>query len=179
MTDDESRHQDGNRTGDLEATYERLMSRNDLAGLCDDRALEHFGKVVNLSGDLRRKEGLERVVRLSEELQRRGLSADRRATSPYFLGNAWANLRVLAGEDQSEWEQPELEREIYHLRMALRDEFALDLRPERGQYPGSSLRPGWSGHDARRSRFEGSQQLVRPHVRRVPAPRLERRLRRL
>jgi hypothetical protein len=43
----------------------------------------------------------------------------------------WANLRVLAGEDQGEWEQPELEREIFHLKMALHDEADPGLRPER------------------------------------------------
>jgi hypothetical protein len=118
-------------TEDPEATYDRLVARRDLLGLNDDRALEHIGVLVDLSGDLRRREGLEHAVKLSEELQRRDLSADRRATSHYFLGNAWANLRVLAGEDQGEWEQPELEQEIYHLRMALRDEVVPDLRPER------------------------------------------------
>jgi len=40
-------------------------------------------------------------------------------------------LRGLAGGDQGEWEQPELERQIFHLRMALRNEAVSDLRPER------------------------------------------------
>lgn len=115
----------------MEAAYERLMSRSDLAGLDDDLALEHIGKLTDLSGDLRHREGLERALMLSEELQRRDLTANRRALSHYFLGNVWANRRALAGEDQGEWEQPELEREIFHLRMALRDESAPDLRPER------------------------------------------------
>jgi tetratricopeptide (TPR) repeat protein len=43
----------------------------------------------------------------------------------------WARIRVLAGEDLGAWEQPELEREIFHLRMALRDEAAPGLGPER------------------------------------------------
>jgi hypothetical protein len=116
---------------DPEATYKRLISRRDLVGLDDNRALEHIGLLVDLSGDLRRTAGLKQAVRLSEELQQRDLSAGIRATSHYFLGNVWANLRVLAGEDRGEWEQPELEREIFHLRMALRDEAAPDLRPER------------------------------------------------
>jgi len=124
-------YQDGPGATDLQATYERLMSKSDLADLDADGALEHIGKLIDLSGDLRRKEGLERALWLSEELQQRGLSADRRALCHYFQGNAWASLRVLAGEDQGVWEQPELEREIYHFRMALRDESASDLRPER------------------------------------------------
>lgn len=54
---------------DPEATYERLIARRDLVGLDDDRALEHIGQLTDLSGDLRRTEGLEQAVRLSEELQ--------------------------------------------------------------------------------------------------------------
>jgi hypothetical protein len=71
------------------------------------------------------------LSKLSEKLQQRDLSADRRATSHYFLGNVWANQRVLASRDRGEWEQPELEREIFHLRMALRDELAPGLRLKR------------------------------------------------
>jgi hypothetical protein len=92
--------QGGNGAGDIEDAYARLMLREDLVGLDDDLALEHIGKLTDLSGDLRRREGLELALRLSEELQRRNLAADRRATSHYFLGNAWANLRVLASEDR-------------------------------------------------------------------------------
>jgi hypothetical protein len=58
-----------------EDTYKRLMSRHDLVGLNDDQALEHIGELTDLSGDLRRTEGLERAMRLSEELQQRDLSA--------------------------------------------------------------------------------------------------------
>jgi len=115
----------------LEDTYNRLIGRRDLVGLDNDQALEHIGHLTDLSGDLRRTEGLEQALRLSEELQQRDLPADRRATSHYFLGNVWANRRVLARKDRDEWEQPELEREIFHLRMALRDEAASGLRPER------------------------------------------------
>lgn len=52
---------------DPEATYEHLISRRDLLGLDDDRALEHIGELTDLSGDLRRKEGLEQAVMLSDE----------------------------------------------------------------------------------------------------------------
>jgi hypothetical protein len=65
-------------TGELEATYERLVARRDLVGLDDDRALEHIGHLTDISRDLRRREGLELAVRLSEKLQQCGLPADRR-----------------------------------------------------------------------------------------------------
>ncbi len=68
-----------------EDTYNRLIARRDLVDLDDDQALEHIEELTDLSGDLRRTEGLGQAVRLSEELQQRDLSADRRATSHYFL----------------------------------------------------------------------------------------------
>lgn len=80
---------------------------------------------------MRRKEGLEQAVRLSEGLQQRDLPADRRATSHYFLGNVWENLRRLARENRGEWEQPEFERVILHFRMALRYGAVQGLSSER------------------------------------------------
>ena len=107
---------------DRETAHERLMLRTNLDGLDDARALEHVGELTDHSSDFRHREGLERAIALSEELQRRDLSHEERATSQYFLGNAWASVRILSGGDRSAWEQPELEREIFHHRMALRDE---------------------------------------------------------
>src|SRR5215208_7197322 len=110
---------DGSR--DTEDTYESLLSRKTLEGLTDDQALEKIGILTDLSLDLRGKEGLEHAIRLSEELQQRELSLERRALSHYFLGNAWSNLRRLIGGDHGDWEQPELERETFYFRMALRN----------------------------------------------------------
>jgi hypothetical protein len=112
----------GKGASERDAVYERLMSRTDLAGLDDAQALDHVGKLTDLSLDLRRRAGLERAVALSAELQERELSKAVRATSHYFLGNAWASLRSLSDRDRRDWEQPELEREVFHHRMALRDE---------------------------------------------------------
>jgi hypothetical protein len=109
----------------------RLIARRDLVGLDDDQALWLIGTLTDLSKKLSRKEGLKQALRLSEEIQQRDLYADRRAISHYYLSNVWSNLRILAGEDRGEWEQPELERQLYHLRMALLDKAAPGLEPER------------------------------------------------
>jgi len=110
-----------------EDTYNRLLGKRDLVGLDDDQALWLIGTLTDFSRSLCRREGLEQALRLSEEMQQRALSADRRAISHYFLSNVWANLSELAGEDRGEWEQSEVERQLYHLRMALRDEAAPGL----------------------------------------------------
>jgi LA2681-like HEPN len=118
-------------TDSPEDVYNSLIARRNLAGLDDEEALWLIGTLTDLSGRLRRAEGLEKALRLVEELHLRKLTADRRAISHYFLGNVWANLRALSGEDRGEWEQPELEQELLQLRTALRDMTAPGLEPER------------------------------------------------
>lgn len=122
--------QDGRDDTEREVAYERMMTQKTLVALNDDQALELVGKLTDLSLDLHRREGLERAITLSEELQQRDLSDEDRATSQYFLGNGWANLLSLSGMDRQAWEQPELEREIFHHRMALRDETTTYVLPK-------------------------------------------------
>lgn len=115
-------------------TYESLLARENLEDLADEEALEKIGVLVDLSSDLRRREGLEHAIRLSEELQRReGLSPGLRATSHYFLANAWSGIGIVAGDHRRlDLEQPYLENEVLHLRTALADEEGVrELRKER------------------------------------------------
>lgn len=117
-----------------EDTYKSLMSVENLKGLKAEAALEHIGLLVDLSLELRQTDGLERAIRLSEELQKRQLTAGQSATLHYFVANAWANLRSLSreGSDQIwDWEQQEMEKEIFHLRSALKEEGFRQLPKER------------------------------------------------
>ena len=66
---------------DPEDTYDSLLSRKTLEGLTDDQALGKIGTLPDLSLDLRRREGFEHAIRLSEELQRRELPPEQRASS--------------------------------------------------------------------------------------------------
>jgi len=106
-----------------EETYESLMSEENFEELSTETALDHIGRITDLSFDLRKVEGLNRSIKLSEELQRRKLSDEHLAISHYFIANAWSYLKTLGrvGTDKSwEWEQEEIEKEIFHLRTALR-----------------------------------------------------------
>lgn len=98
------------------------MSVPNLEGLTPDKALSHIAHLTDLSLDLGKTEGLQHSIQLSEELQKRELNSEHLALSHYFLANAHADIRKLsiAGTDKSwEWEQEEIEREIFHLRTAL------------------------------------------------------------
>jgi len=117
-----------------EETYNSLISVENLIDLTSDDALDHIGLLTDLSLDMRKREGIERTIKLSEELQERQLTAGQLATSYYFLANAWANLRILlrAGNDRSwDWEQNEIEKEIVCLRRALHREGLCKLPDER------------------------------------------------
>ena len=117
----------------LEAKYKLLTEINNLKGLTTDAALEHIGLLIDLSLDLRQTDGLNHAIKLSKELQKRRLTAGQLATSHYFLGNSWANLRALlrSGNDLWEWEQKEMENEISHLRRALHKDEISELPVER------------------------------------------------
>jgi|SRR5215211_1157679 len=111
--------------------YDLLLSRNNLDDFADYRALRLIGILVDLSTDLRKKEGLEHAIELSEQLQCRGLAEDQLAISHYFLGNAWTGLRIVTERLPAGWEQPELEGEVFHFRMALQNEGASGLGTRR------------------------------------------------
>ncbi len=105
-----------------EDKYKSLMLVKSLEGLTSEDALLHIGNLTDVSFDLRKTEGLLHSIQLSEELQNRELNDEQLALSHYFMANANADIRRISrGEtDKSwEWEQDEIEKEIFHLRTAL------------------------------------------------------------
>ena len=50
-----------------EDTYNSLISVKSLEGLAPEKALSHIARLTDLSFDLRKREGLERSIQLSEE----------------------------------------------------------------------------------------------------------------
>jgi tetratricopeptide (TPR) repeat protein len=92
----------------------------------DDRlppaeALRHVGMLIDLSGDVRRVDGARAALGAGNRLLQRQLGPDQRALLHYFLANASEVERTLtrSGWDLESWEQPQLERQIVHLRTAL------------------------------------------------------------
>jgi hypothetical protein len=106
---------------DLERAYGVLMAQDSLDRVAADRALRLIGMLTAVSLDLRRRDGLERAARLGRELWGRDLPSWQRATADYFVANAWSGLRLLSVEPEGglEMEQPELEKETFHLRRAI------------------------------------------------------------
>lgn len=63
---------------DLEATYNSLISLEDLTRLTTIGVLEHIGLLIDISVDVRKTQGIEHAIELSEELQKRNLTAAQR-----------------------------------------------------------------------------------------------------
>lgn len=105
-----------------EPTFESLMSVKNLDNLTSEEALSNIGHLTDLAFDLKEIAGLQHSIKLAEELQRRDLTDSQRALSHYFVANTHSDIRRLstAGTDKSwEWEQEDIEKEIFHLRKAL------------------------------------------------------------
>jgi len=99
-----------------------LISIENLNDLSTGEALSIIAQLTDISLDLQKIEGIEKSIRLNTKLQKRDLKLNQSAVSHYYFANAYAYKRKLAtaGTDASwQWEQNEIEKEIFHLRKAL------------------------------------------------------------
>jgi len=106
-----------------ETLYKSLMDISDISALSTDQALNAMGKLVDVSTDLQRIEGLERAKDQLNKLLTAKLTFTQQSIAHYFLGNAWSFLRTLKRKESDlvwDWEQEELEQEITHFRLAIR-----------------------------------------------------------
>jgi tetratricopeptide (TPR) repeat protein len=109
---------------DAQEAFETLFVVENIDHLEPETALEHLARLIDLSVDLRRLDGTEKAIQLAEALQGRSLSSPQSSLLHYFLSNAWANVGLLSRTDPDAewaWEQPEFEKQIIHLRRAVRE----------------------------------------------------------
>lgn len=104
-----------------EQSYEKLMTSPGIGGLAADAALQRIGSLIDLADDLGREEGAIRALEWCEALQRQSLRDDEGVLLEYFRANAWAARQHIRHRDRSAawaWEQPELQKQVFHLRRA-------------------------------------------------------------
>lgn len=108
-----------------------LLSAADDATLAPDDALAKLADLIDLSGDTARLDGVEAALRWSERLQATNLGEVDRALSDYFAANAHAIRRTLSPPQGATdlWDDPDLEGEIRHLRLALKSRGFSKVRP--------------------------------------------------
>lgn len=106
-----------------ESTLERLVVRKSLDGLDNQAALGFIGRLIDCADDLQHIEATKHALRLCDVLAERQLKESESALLDYFQGNAWSTLRKIKGKDPriaGAWEQPELAKELFHFRRAIR-----------------------------------------------------------
>lgn len=109
---------------DGDQSYEALMAIEGINDLTVDLALEKIGQLIDLSDDLGQSDGIERALEWCDALESRGIPDPHIALLEYFRANAWGSRQQKRHADRSvawAWEQPELQRQVLHLRRAIRN----------------------------------------------------------
>jgi len=106
-----------------EKIYDELLELGSLGEYDNKTALLKLGLLDDASYFLKRIEGLELAILLSEELKSRDLSNAEKVELHYFIANIWSDIGKLKRTDKDEawvWEQEELENEIINIRYSLK-----------------------------------------------------------
>lgn len=106
---------------DQDPPYEAL-TRINAASLPALRALKYLGQLIDQAADRGDEAALLHAITTGKSLHEKLGKTKRRATLYYYLANAWAGLRHIRRQADAarwEWEQPEAENEIIHLRLAV------------------------------------------------------------
>ena len=106
----------------LESEFRSLLEVESVDDLDAEAALNHLARLIDLAFVFKHVDGTKRALQVGEGIGKRSLAPTQTAILNYYLSNAWANRRQLdrpAGKDEWKWEQPEIEKQIIHLRRAL------------------------------------------------------------
>lgn len=107
----------------LESESRSLLEVESVDGLDPEAALSHLAQLIDLAFVFKHADGTKRALQVGEEISKRSLTPAQTALLNYYLSNAWSNRKQSqqqSEQDRSKWGQPEAERQIIHLRRALR-----------------------------------------------------------
>jgi len=95
------------------------------AEACDDaeREIRRLGFIIDIADECGLLDPLREALDIGTELlSRESLTPRQSSIAHYFLSNAWEGIRrhSRTGRDLHAWEQPELAKQIVHLRSAVR-----------------------------------------------------------
>src|SRR5262249_34404016 len=108
---------------DIQVIFDKLMESGGIDGRTDEIALNRIGTLIDVSTDLGREDGIAVALQWSDDLARRPLDHADGARLEYFRANAWEARKLRKHRDRAalwDWEQPELQEQVLHLRHALR-----------------------------------------------------------
>lgn len=105
----------------LESDFRSLLEVESVEGLDAEAALNYLARLIDLAFVFKHVEATKRALQVAEGIGKRPLSSTQTTILDYYLSNAWSNRRELereADKDDWQWEQPEIEKQITHLRRA-------------------------------------------------------------
>ncbi len=109
-------------TTDLEEQFNSLMEFEVTSQILTADALAQIGRLIDISAGLGRPEGAKRGIELAQSCLDHSPAPEEVALLHYFTANAWSHLQATSrqGTDSNwDWEQPEIEQELVHLRRAV------------------------------------------------------------
>jgi LA2681-like HEPN len=108
-------------TSAAQSVFDKLMVLGAIGKANSVVALKRIGILIDLAGDIDREDGTTRAFEWCEDLGRRSLTDRQAALLDYFRANAWANRQRAKHRDPDaawQWDQPELQQQVFHLRRA-------------------------------------------------------------
>lgn len=116
---------------EIENTYHSLFSLSSLKNLPISNSLEILAKLIDLSYDLKKIEGLQKSLYLSRTIKQKRLTSTQRSFFYYCLGNLWDDIRLLSKNNNSNlawnWDQSEFKNELICYRKAILEFGFIDL----------------------------------------------------
>lgn len=103
--------------------YDELMKIENIGNDSIDKDIESIGILIDISLDLKKKEGLQHALNLINKVKSNNIDEEKEALIHYFAANAWADIRLLTTvneDDKWNWERYEFGHELINLRMASR-----------------------------------------------------------
>jgi len=104
--------------------YQDLLNTARQPGSPTSLFIENMGKLVDLATDMNQEEGLIQAITAIETQLPNMAHPDLKRCAHYFLGGGWTSLyrlRYGKGDESWGWEREEIEKEIFHLRSAVRN----------------------------------------------------------
>jgi hypothetical protein len=108
---------------DIQSTFDKLLASGGIHSQPDKVALNRIGVLIDVATDLEREDGIAEALEWCEKLAKRALSDTDAALLEYFRANAWTARQRQKHRDTAavwNWEQPEVQQQLLHLRRAMR-----------------------------------------------------------
>lgn len=105
-----------------EFSIDSLLELSSLENLDPAEAIDALGTWIEAAGDAQHADVLRHLAVLAGTIETDRASESNLTLLDYYLANLWGSLKYMAGPHQGgswDWEQPEAEQEIIHLRRAI------------------------------------------------------------